>query len=619
MCGIMGKVGKPLVTHMPVGALRHRGPDAQCQWTNGTTCTLGHTRLAIIDLDPRANQPMHDPSGRYTLVFNGEIYNYVELAKEHLTDVAFVSSSDSEVLLHLWARFGVRCLSMLRGMFAFAIWDEQEQSLWLARDRLGKKPIFYSFDQNSLAFASELCALCPLLPVPPKISLASLDLFLGYQFIPAPHSIYENVHKLPAAHYGVWRRGQWQVERYWQLQFEPSRRLAEEEVLEQLDAKLREAVRLRLRADVPVGVLLSGGVDSSLVTAIAAQEHRRPIKTFSVGFAEESFNELPYADKIARRYNTEHYPVILRERLEEQFAHMVAAYGEPFGDKSALASLFVCREAAKHVKVILNGDGGDELLAGYSKYQYPLAKQVFARRQLGGYRMATQLETLAYQFPEKSPLFNLLQSGSYWMQPLLQVLRFEGFVRNFDRDRLYREPIAKAVKTVRQEYEMSLLRELSLPRNLLSQLLSVDYRNYLANDLLVKMDIASMAASLEARSPLLDHELMEFTARLETDLKIRNGTSKYLLKKLAGRYIPAEVINRPKHGFSIPVSQWIRTFFAGSLRDMIANKNHPLWEYCRTETVQQWLDRHVLAQEEHGYRLWMLLILGTWLQQSLAA
>jgi asparagine synthase (glutamine-hydrolysing) len=172
---------------------------------------------------------------------------------------------------------------------------------------------------------------------------------------------------------------------------------------------------------------------------------------------------------------------------------------------------------------------------------------------------------------------------------------------------------------VRQEYEMSLLRELSLPRNLLSQLLSVDYRNYLANDLLVKMDIASMAASLEARSPLLDHELMEFTARLETDLKIRNGTSKYLLKKLAGRYIPAEVINRPKHGFSIPVSQWIRTFFAGSLRDMIANKNHPLWEYCRTETVQQWLDRHVLAQEEHGYRLWMLLILGTWLQQSLAA
>ena len=426
MCGILGKLGRNAPAHLPLETPKHRGPDACGSWTNGRNCTLGHTRLAILDPDPRANQPMRDLSGRFTLVFNGEIYNYAELRRDRLKGVAFRSTSDTEVLLNLWARYGVDALPLLRGMFAFAVWDERTESLYLVRDRLGKKPLFYSLHGDGLAFASELCALRPLLRTCPDVSAPAIDLFLGYQFIPAPHTIYHGVHKLRPAHYGVWHAGVWQEVRYWELTFDPDHAIGDEDALTLLEAQVREATRLRLRSDVPVGVLLSGGVDSSLVAAMAAQEYGGTLKTFSMGFHEETFNELPFAQRVADRYATDHHAFILNEEAEELLQSAVTCYGEPFGDKSALPSMLVCREAAKHVKVVLNGDGGDELLAGYKKYAVGALKRGTGPWAVTAAALGRGLDQVStYVGADRG----LLRKARATLPPLSQVMHFDEFLQ----------------------------------------------------------------------------------------------------------------------------------------------------------------------------------------------
>jgi asparagine synthase (glutamine-hydrolysing) len=613
MCGILGKVGHRAPIPLPLETLKHRGPDNSSSWTNGRNCTFGHRRLAILDLDPRANQPMCDPSGRYTLIFNGEIYNYEELKRERLAHVEFRSTSDTEVLLYLWTKYGVDALQFLRGMFAFALWDDWTDTLYLVRDRLGKKPLFYSIQEGEIAFASELCGLLPLLKRQPDLHVPALDLFLAYQFIPAPHSIYSGVHKIRPAHYGVWRDGAWQEIRYWELAFEPEDTIAEEDALNLLEERIRESVRLRLRSDVPVGVLLSGGVDSSLVAAMAAQEYGRTIKTFSVGFREESFNELPFAQQVADKYATDHHVIMLSEQAEDLFQNMIRRYGEPFGDKSALPSMLVCREAAQNVKVVLNGDGGDELLAGYQKYAVGAVK-----RGIGSW--ATAAATLGRGLDRVSayigPDGGILRKARASISPLSQVIHFDQFIQPRHECALYKPDVFEAVKAARRQYEWTLIHEVPLPRQLLNKMLCIDYRHYLANDLLVKMDLASMAFSLEARSPLLDHRLFEFAARLPPDMKLRQGTAKYLLKKLAERYLPAEVIYRPKMGFSIPVSRWVREKFSPHIQEMCHTPSHRLWDFCNPALVQAWLRAHMEQKQDHGFRLWALLILGEWLRQE---
>lgn len=626
MCGIIGAVHPAgrgaLPERLPLELLRHRGPDQNGEWSDGQGCLFGHTRLSILDLDPRAGQPMHSDDGRYTIVFNGEIYNYLELRRQHLSDVPHRTGSDTETLLRMWERHGPSCLQYLRGMFAFALWDGLKKELWFARDRLGKKPLNYaSLPGGGIAFASELEALAAILPGERSISPAAVDLFLGYRFIPAPLTIYEGVHKaLPAHLYRYsFESGQLESSRYWQLDFHIDNSLREEQALEALEAAIRENVSIRLRSDVPIGTLLSGGVDSSLVTAITADmlgagQPCAGLPTFSVGYANGE-GELPFAAKVAERYHTEHHPLILeQDEALGYFDAMIASYGEPYGDNSALPSFFVCEQAARRVKVVLNGDGGDEILAGYGAYNLRPGRRVLASLGPELHRAALGIEQALQGLPLPLGYQRAVEKVASALSPCTKIFRLGQFVSSGYRAHLYRPELLAASGGSRALHERTLLELPGLSRNPLNMLLDLDYNHFLAHDLLVKMDIASMHSSLEARSPLLDHTLFELCATFPTHFKIRNGEGKYLLKKLTARLVPPEVVYRKKRGFSIPVDNWIRTNFGERLRHMAQDDRHPLWTLLQRKPLMTMLDEHCHKGKSHTFRLWLALVLGAWLE-----
>ena len=617
MCGIVGQVGKLAFRAESLDALRHRGPDAQGEWTNRRNCILGHTRLSILDLQDRADQPMTDPSGRFTLVFNGEIYNYLELRQGHLADQTFSTTSDTEVLLLLWRKMGPECLHLLRGMFAFALWDDRDNRLWLARDRFGKKPLVYHTNGQTVTFASELQALKHCIPNP-SINPAAVDLFMGYQFIPGPDTIYCDTYKLPQAHYAVWDGKSLTTHRYWQLDFSPrgSSSPSEEAAADQLDHLLKEAVRYRLRADVPVGCLLSGGVDSSLVTALAAQESPN-IKTFTIGFKEKRYDERDYAQQVADLYHTDHRCYELSvEDSEAYLGKAVTQYGEPYGDSSALPTLMVCQQAARDVKVTLCGDGGDELLAGYSFFRLKTLDRLWPSGLAQRHHLGQTLGTLRKGHDQGGPWARAFKGLSKIASPLSRSLVYEHYVREYDRSRLYQKDFLGQVESNRTDYQHRLLNEINPATDPLNQLLAIHYAGYFTGDLLVKTDIASMAYGLEIRAPLLDHELMEFAATLPANFKFRDRTGKYLLKKVAGRYLPDTLLHRKKRGFSVPVADWMRTHFNTRIRDMAATPGLRLWEYLDPHTVCDWMDQHEQRTINHGKRLWLIMLLGLWLEAT---
>ena len=618
MCGIIGRVGRGHIDALGLEYLSHRGPDARGQWTNGRNCSLGHTRLSILDLDERANQPMTDPTGRFTIVYNGEIYNYVELRQEQLAKESFRTTSDTEVLLLLWRKMGVDCLVLLRGMYAFAVWDDRENKLWLARDRFGQKPLVYTSDGQSLIFASELRALRQCM-TEPQLEPKAIDLFLGYQFIPAPYTINRNVFKLPAAHYAVWDGKDFRMCRYWKLQFagKGQSAISEKDAADILEQKTRQAVRYRLRADVPVGCLLSGGVDSGLVTAMAAQEAPSRIMTFTIGFKERQYDEREYARQVAERYSTDHHCYELSMQESEGYLDKaIEQYGEPYGDSSALPTLMVCKYAGENVKVVLSGDGGDELLAGYSFFRLRLTDRLFGSAMKERYRLARAIGQFRRGTCQDGAWAKFFKKLGASASPLNRSLIYEHYVREHDRTMLYQGDFFNQVESLRHEYQLSLLDEADFATYPLNQLLAIHYRGYFADDLLVKTDIASMAFGLEVRAPLLDQELMEFAATLPPDLKFRKGVGKYLLKKVASKYLPEQLLNRRKRGFSVPVADWIRSHYNTHMRDMAGSVNHPIWQYLNRATVSDWMRQHEQKQVNHGKRLWLILLLGLWLEKK---
>ncbi|MBI9111244.1 asparagine synthase (glutamine-hydrolyzing) [Maridesulfovibrio ferrireducens] len=610
MCGILGAINSSV--KFDLSSLHHRGPDGQGVWEDGDCCRLGHTRLSIIDLDQRASQPMVSRSSRFVIVFNGEIYNYKEIKKEFLPDFDFRTTSDTEVLLELWELMGPDCIRHFRGMFAFAIWDRREKELFLVRDRLGKKPLVFSCGNGSLSFASELDALVGLLPQKPEIDPRAMDLFLAYQFIPHPFTIYKNCEKLPPAHFAKYKDGQLTIQRYWSIKFDPDYSITEDEAFESLEEQVRESVKLRMRSDVEVGVLLSGGVDSSLVAAVAAKESGKRLKTFSVGF-DYGKSELEHAAKAAQACNSIHKPASLDEKTAGSlFADMVNAYGEPYGDNSALPSLFVCAHAASEVKVALNGDGGDELMGGYGKYSPKAMRQLMTPFASFGYKVGCDLDTTANRLFNSPGILKFADRLGSSLSPYIKVVRFNHFFSSQYRKALYRPEVFKEVLDIRSEYEKKLISELPLTGPLMCRLQSIDYRHYFVGDLMAKMDIAGMRNSLETRSPLMDHKLFEFAATLPPEFKIKNGETKYLLKKLAAKYLPREIIYRPKTGFSVPVSNWAETVFKQKVSAATANPNHPLWNYLNRDFVKKMAEGSPEQIRKNGHRIWLLSVLCAW-------
>ena len=612
MCGISGIVtrdglspdDKVLIESM-TAALRHRGPDGEGYYFDGNA-GLGHRRLSIIDLAGGA-QPMFNEDRSVVIVFNGEIYNYVELIpglKER--GHQFHTSSDTEVILHAYEDLGERCVDPLNGMFAFALWDARRRRLLLARDRLGEKPLFYHHDPQTgrLTFASELKALLCDPSLRREISVAALDDYLAYGYVPADRSIIGGVAKLPAAHRLIWHEGKIRTEPYWDVSFSEEEIGDEGAWMADLERRLRESVRIRLRSDVPVGVFLSGGIDSSAVAALASQVSSRPIKTFSVGFEEPDFDELKFARQVADRYGTDHQEIIVRDRDVSVLTDIAYHLDEPFADPSALPTYYVCREARRHVTVALSGDGGDELFAGYPRYRQPLGYRLIDRLGRVGLRQVAGVAAAAIP--------NHVRGRGY-----LERLSLEGASRYLaqcsefmpqHRRALFRPDLAAYVHDRPWLFEPYFLDGTSL----VTTLQHVDQKTYLPDDILVKVDRMSMQNSLEVRVPFLDHTVVEFVNRAAARWKLRRGISKYLLKRMLRPLVPPGLLSRRKMGFGIPIKHWFRGHLDTFARDVLLGPDARNAQWLQPSAVERVLRDHQRGGRDFSRRIWTLLIFELW-------
>jgi asparagine synthase (glutamine-hydrolysing) len=600
--------------------LRHRGPDDEGYYSDGPV-TLGQRRLAIVDL-VTGRQPMANEARTVWVTFNGEIYNFASL-RRRLEGLGhrFATQSDTEVIPHAWEQYGPECIGYLRGMFAVALWDASARTLFLARDRVGKKPLFYAVAGTQFVFASELHALIGHAGVDRTIDEEAVDDYLTFGYIPAPRTIFKNVWKVAPAHHITLRLDAAdptpRIERYWRLPYGPKLDLAEDDAGEELLSRLREAVRLRLIADVPLGALLSGGVDSSVVVALMSQLSDKRVKTFSIGFEESAFNELSYARNVADRFATDHHELVVRPDAVSVLPTLVRHYAEPYADSSALPSYYVAKLTRDHVTVALNGDGGDECFAGYERYlgmqmaeQYQRLPQVLRHGVI---------EPLGRWLPSAAPrrsrlrqLRSLLQAAG--QSPASRYVRWMSQVRPEFRSALYTPELQHRLAGHRSQQWLEDLWDHRAAEGLhgVDVPLAVDVESYLPNDLLVKMDIATMANSLEARSPFLDHEVMEFCARLPTHYKLRGLTLKYLLKKAGGRYLPPEILRRRKMGFGVPVGYWMRGELRPWVEELLLSSTSLKRGYFRPEIVRGMVERHLGGREDLSSELWALLWLELW-------
>jgi asparagine synthase (glutamine-hydrolysing) len=607
MCGICGvvsangSVDAERVAHMS-RTLVHRGPDSAGEFSDGTAA-LAARRLSIIDLET-GDQPIANEDGTLHVVQNGEIYNYRELRRElERAGHRFRTHGDTEVLLHLYEQHGDGFAERLRGMFAVAIWDAPRRRLVLARDRFGIKPLYYRDTCGELAFASELRAL-------PRgeIDLDALQAFLSFNSIPAPLTIFRDVRKLPAGHLLLWEDGRTRLERFARPAPVPAEELRDDEeaeLVEELRSRVRDSVRAHLVSDVPVGVLLSGGVDSALLTALAADESSDPLRTFSIGFEERSFDELADARRVAERYGTRHRELVLRPDAALLLPALAEAFDEPFADSSALPTYLVSELAASDVKVALSGEGGDELFGGY----YTYAADLLAQR-VGG------LARMARPFVERLPTSTAKASFDYRAKRFVRAAhlppleRHHGWKEIFSRD-------ARAELTGRPSSfdPIDLLRaryEETAGADELARLQDVDLGIYLVDDLLVKTDRASMAHSLEARVPYLDTVVTNLALALPTRHKVRGLSKKVLLRKAAEPLLPHEIVHGKKRGFSIPAAAWLRGALEPFARETLSTENVRRQGFFRPEAVQRLLDDHVSGREDLSRQLWGLLAFTLW-------
>ncbi|MBW1918456.1 MAG: asparagine synthase (glutamine-hydrolyzing), partial [Deltaproteobacteria bacterium] len=593
--------------------LTHRGPDNAGLWVQGRV-GLGHRRLSIIDLSERGRQPMSNETGTVFMVFNGEIYNFQEL-RQHLEKSGhrFYSQADSEVIIHAYEEYGVECLDKLRGMFAFALWDVDQQRLFAARDRLGKKPFFYCRRNGDFYFASEIKAMLALPQIPREVNFEALGYYLSLNYTPAPHTLFKGIQQLEPAQYLLWRahEQQLQIREYWDLSYPPAIKTQNpDRVVPEFEAQLQEAIRYRLIADVPVGAFLSGGLDSATIVALAAPLYPGRLKTFSIGFAEKSYDERPYARQVASRYRTEHHELVVTPQVKELLPTLVWHAEEPTADSSMVPVYYLAEFAAREVKVVLTGDGADEILAGYETYQAH-----YLLRLLNS--LPTAWQKLLQRLVTRLPVSDRKVSLDFKLKRLVAALGCDADYAHYSWRQIWSPEAQQDLLPQLHLPEASLLYrywfERSQAGHPIDRMLYADTRFYLPNDMLVKVDRMTMAHALEARTPFLDHGLVETAAGIPAHWKLKGlFLKKYLLRRLLQDRVPAAIRWQGKKGFNVPVGLWIKT----ELKDYFADTLEILRDtgWINMAFLRKIFQQHVEDRLDYSHQLWGLLILALWWQ-----
>jgi asparagine synthase (glutamine-hydrolysing) len=619
MCGIAGFVEqsrsmteeeRARVLDRMCRVIRHRGPDDQGTMIEGEAC-LGMRRLSIIDL-AGGHQPISGCDQRVSVVFNGEIYNFRELQRElEARGHRFHTHSDTEAIVHAYEEYGEDCVKHLRGMFAFAIWDARARRLFIARDRAGKKPLYYTLTpQGTLVFGSELKSLLEHTGVRPEVSEEAVDAYLSFGYVPDPLSIFKEILKLPPGHFLSFSGGRVSVKQYWDFPFENVDAGSEEEVVETLRALLEEAVRVRMIADVPLGAFLSGGVDSSVVVGLMARASSRPVKTFSIGFHEDSYNELHYARMAARHFQTDHHEFVVTPDICEIIDELVWHFDEPFADSSAIPTYMVAKLAREHVTVALSGDGGDELFAGYTRYVVDRKRSGFAR--LPRVLRQNVMQPVSRRLPHGARGRNFLYNVA--LDPIDRYIDSVSMFTSLNKRELLSDDFRRRLNG-REDASLASFRRLAASAGTgepLDALLYLDSKTYLPGDILTKVDRMTMAVSLEARAPLLDHKLMEFTARIPAHMKMRGLETKHIFKRAVRDLVPAEILDRPKQGFGIPLDRWINEQLRDRTRETLTERRTRERGIVNSSYVDKLLSEHERGRRDHSGALWTLLMLELW-------
>ena len=619
MCGIAGILNfgvgdqtRPELLDAMLRTIVHRGPDDDGMLLD-RELAMGMRRLSIIDLAD-GKQPIQNEDGRYSVILNGEIYNYIELRRDlESRGHQFRTNSDTEVIVHLFEEHGEGCVEYLRGMFGFAVWDHHQRELFIYRDRLGIKPLYYVLDKNKrLGFASEIKSLLKLPDVFAEIDHAALNEHLSLKYVPAPRTLFKGIHSLPPGHLIRVKDNQVEIRKYWDLSFAQKQSFAsEEECVDALLAKLRESVKLRLRSDVPFGAFLSGGLDSSTIVALMSEQMDMPVNTFSAGFSgADGQDELPYARQVAEQFNCKHHEVLVGAKEFIGLADKVMWHLEqPIADQATVATHMVAALARKHVKMVLTGEGGDELFAGYARY---VGEQYSGRAGLIPRPLRGLLRSSMGRLPglrrQKIALHALLQNN--------EVARFSNWFPMFNGD-MKEKVVSDLLRPTMTNSVDSFAKHLDVcdGKTPLERMLYVDSKTWLPDYLLLRGDKLTMANSIEGRVPLLDHEVVEFACGLTDDVKLNGSTRKYLLKKVAERLLPKEIIYRKKQGFPIPIERWLRKEANEMMRDLLSTNSLKQRGLFDPEVVTKLMQRHESGYADHSTELWGLMSIEIWQRQ----
>ncbi|MFQ5751120.1 MAG: asparagine synthase (glutamine-hydrolyzing) [bacterium] len=626
MCGIAGKYslrGEPVSGNLiekMCDKIAYRGPDDSGVSVFGHT-GLGHRRLSIIDLSTAGRQPMASTDGKIWLTFNGEIYNFQDLRKKLLAKgYMFKSSTDSEVLINLFREYGTDCLEHLRGMFAFAIYDMRSDKLFLARDRIGKKPLFYCFDGNSFIFASEIKSILVDPKVPKEINYQALYDYFKYLYVPAPKTIYKNIFKLEPGQHLICSRSGIEIKQYWDIKFHGNSGRSEERISNELLQVLEESVKLRMVSDVPIGAFLSGGIDSSAVVALMSRQNGKSVTTCSIGFHNRKFDEVHFARTIANQFQTDHREFTVHENLTSNLAQLAYHFDEPFADSSAVPTYFVSKLARQAVTVALAGDGGDENFAGYEKYYMDDIENRLRNRIPKIFRKLV-FPSLTVLLGKGMP--NLLKKGASLARTLSHEADYGFYITNTEIPNKLWQRLAndECLSQIGDYDPFSVTAHYYHKADCedhLTRILYTDLKTYLPGDILVKVDRMSMANSLEVRAPILDHHVIEFAANIPPELKYKQGEKKYILKQTFQDLLPHDILYRRKMGFSVPLAEWLRKDIKDFAFNAMFAPKAGLRHFFNMPELQKLWESHQTGKRNYATLLWSFFMFELWYQQFLS-